>query len=59
MKKLNYKYTKKEQNILDTLEAMYSRGGVLSAEIEYLLMLYFDNNDKRVNAILEQWENNR
>lgn len=59
MKKLSYKFTEKETKILEVLEILHSRGGVLSAEIEYMLMLYFNNNDKIVNYIINQWENNR
>lgn len=46
-------------DILETMEIIHNRGGVDSAEMEYILMLMFDNNTNIVNKILEKWENER
>lgn len=48
---------KKLNDILDCLGQMYTRErGVISAEIEYMLMIYFNNDTNKVNKILESWE---
>ena len=41
--------------ILECMETIHDRGGVDSAEIEYMLMLMYDNNAYIVNKILEKW----
>lgn len=43
------------KSILECMESIHSRGGVDSAEMEYILMLMFDNNTYIVNKILEKW----
>ena len=48
-------FTKKENQILDIMEMMYQRGGVVSAEIEYILMVYYNNDSNIVNYILNKW----
>lgn len=49
-------FTKKQLNqILETLQQQHSRGGVISAEVEYLLMIIFKNDVEIVNRILEKW----
>lgn len=48
----------KDKNLYDILECMetiHARGGVDSAEMEYILMLMYDNNTYIVNKILEKW----
>ena len=57
--KINYEInlTKKQyDDILECFGAMHERGGVVSAEIEYLLMILFNNDTDKVNAILDKWE---
>lgn len=52
------KFTKKELNILNCLEMMYKKEtGIIAAEIEYILMEYFNNDVKIVNQILKKWNN--
>ena len=43
-------------NIIDCFGVMHERGGVVSAEIEYLLMILFNNDTDKVNEILNKWE---
>lgn len=43
-------------NIIDCFGVMYERGGVVAAEIEYLLMIMFNKDIKKVNEILNKWE---
>ena len=43
------------EGILECFGVMYERGGVVSAEIEYLLMILFNNDTDKVNAILDKW----
>lgn len=43
-------------DIIDCFGAMYERGGVVSAEIEYLLMIMFNQDTNKVNEILDKWE---
>ena len=43
-------------NIIECFGVMHERGGVVSAEIEYLLMIIFNNDTDKVNAILDKWE---
>ena len=47
---------KQFDDIIDCFGVMHERGGVVCAEIEYLLMLLFNNDIDKVNAILEKWE---
>lgn len=50
------KLTKKQlDQILGILEQQHLRGGVMSAEVEHLLMIIFQNNIDKVNQILEKW----
>ena len=50
------KLTNKQlDQILETFQIMYLRGGVESAEIEYLLMIMYNQNTYIVNQILEKW----
>ena len=43
-------------NIIECFGVMHERGGVVSAEIEHLLMILFNKDTDKVNAILEKWE---
>lgn len=46
----------KLNDILECLKTMYKReGGIISAEIEYMLNIYFNNDTNKVNEILENW----
>ena len=50
------KLTNKQiKSILETFQIIHNRGGVDSAEIEYLLMIMYNQNTRRVNQILEKW----
>ena len=50
------KLTKKQlDQILETFQTIHHRGGVDSAEVEYLLMIMFKQNTYIVNKILEKW----
>ena len=50
------KLTNKQINsILETFQIIHARGGVDSAEIEYLLMIMYNKNTYIVNKILEKW----
>ena len=56
--KTNYilNLTQKQYNdIIECFGVMHERGGVVSAEIEYLLMILFNNDTDKVNAILDKW----
>ena len=58
-KKQNYilNLTKTQyEDILDCFGVMHERGGVVSAEIEYLLMILFNKDTDKVNQILDKWE---
>ena len=46
---------KQYDDILECFGVMHERGGVVSAEIEYLLMIMFNNDTDKVNAILDKW----
>ena len=51
------KLTKKQMDqILETFQTIHARGGVDSAEIEHLLMILFNKDIDKVNAVLEKWE---
>ena len=47
---------KQYEDILECFGVMHERGGVVSAEIEYLLMIIFNNDSDKVNEILNKWE---
>ena len=47
---------KQYDDILECFGVMHERGGVVSAEIEHLLMIMFNNDTDKVNAILDKWE---
>ena len=50
------KLTKKQiDQIMETFQTIHARGGVDSAEVEYLLMIIYNNNTYIVNKILEKW----
>ena len=42
-------------DILECFGVMHERGGVVSAEIEHLLMILFNKDTDKVNAILDKW----
>ena len=47
--------TQKQYNdIIECFGVMHERGGVVSAEIEYLLRIIFNNDIDKVNAILDK-----
>ena len=47
---------KQYDDIIDCFGVMHERGGVVSAEIEHLLMILFNKDTDKVNAILNKWE---
>ena len=47
---------KQYDDIIECFGVMHERGGVVSAEIEHLLMILFNNDTDKVNAILDQWD---
>ena len=47
---------KQWDQIAECFGVMHERGGVVSAEIEYLLMIIFNNDTDKVNQILDKWE---
>lgn len=47
---------KQYEDILECFGVMHERGGVVSAEIEYLLMILFKNDTAKVNEILNKWD---
>ena len=50
------KLTKKQlDQLLETFQNIYNRGGAASAEIEYLLMILYNQNTFIINKILEKW----
>ena len=56
--KTNYilNLTQKQYNeIIECFGVMHERGGVVSAEIEYLLMILFNKDTDKVNAIGDKW----
>ena len=60
MKKQKQNYilniTEKQYNdIIECFGVMYERGGVVSAEIEYLLMILFNKDTEKVNKVLDKW----
>ena len=46
---------KQYDDILECFGVMHERGGVVSAEIEYLLMILFNKDIDKVNEILNKW----
>ena len=60
MKKQKQNYilnlTQKQYNdIIECFGVMHERGGVVSAEIEYILMILFNNDTDKVNQVLDKW----
>ena len=47
---------KQYDDIIECFGVMHERGGVVSAEIEYLLMIIFNNDSDKVNQVLDKWE---
>ena len=47
---------KQYDDIIECFGVMHERGGVVSAEIEYLLMILFNKDTDKVNGILDKWE---
>ena len=45
---------KQYDDIIECFGVMHERGGVVSAEIEHLLMIMFNNDTDKVNAVLEK-----
>ena len=43
---------KQYEDILECFGVMHERGGVVSAEIEYLLMILFNKDTDKVNQVL-------
>ena len=61
MKKQKQNYilniTQKQYNdIIECFGVMHERGGVVSAEIEHLLMILFNKDTDKVNQVLAKWE---
>ena len=46
---------KQYDDIIECFGVMHERGGVVSAEIEHLLMILFNNDTDKVNQILDKW----
>ena len=47
---------KQYDDIIECFGVMHERGGVVSAEIEHLLMIMFNKDTDKVNAVLDKWE---
>ena len=47
---------KQYDDIIECFGVMHERGGVVSAEIEHLLMILFNKDTDKVNEILNKWE---
>ena len=47
---------KQYDDIIDCFGVMHERGGVVSAEIEHLLMILFNKDTDKVNQVLAKWE---
>ena len=45
---------KQYDDIIECFGVMHERGGVVSAEIEYLLMIIFNKDTDKVNEILNK-----
>ena len=46
---------KQYDDIIECFGVMHERGGVVSAEIEYLLMILFNRDIDKVNQVLDKW----
>ena len=46
---------KQYDDIIECFGVIHERGGVVSAEIEYLLMIIFNNDTDKVNQVLDKW----
>lgn len=46
---------KQYDDIIECFGVMHERGGVVSAEIEHLLMIIFNKDTDKVNQILDKW----
>ena len=46
---------KQFDDIVECFGVMHERGGVVSAEIEHLLMILFNKDTDKVNDILDKW----
>ena len=46
---------KQYDDIIECFGVMHERGGVVSAEIEHLLMIIFNNDTDKVNQVLDKW----
>ena len=46
---------KQYDDIIECFGVMYERGGVVAAEIEYLLMILFNKDTDKVNQVLDKW----
>ena len=46
---------KQYDDIIECFGVMHERGGVVSAEIEHLLMILFNKDTDKVNQILDKW----
>ena len=46
---------KQYDDIIECFGVMHERGGVVSAEIEHLLMIMFNNDTDKVNQVLDKW----
>ena len=47
---------KQYDDIMECFGVIHERGGVVSAEIEHLLMILFNKDTNKVNEILDKWE---
>ena len=45
---------KQYDDIIECFGVMHERGGVVSAEIEYLLMILFNKDTDKVNQVLDK-----
>ena len=45
---------KQYDDIIECFGVMHERGGVVSAEIEHLLMIMFNKDTDKVNAVLDK-----
>ena len=45
---------KQYDDIMECFGVMHERGGVVSAEIEHLLMILFNKDTDKVNAVLDK-----
>ena len=46
---------KQYDDVIECFGVMHERGGVVSAEIEYLLMILFNKDIEKVNQVLDKW----